>query len=307
MAEAFVFALAQTKGSASTGAGSFQLRDLSSPERRPLRGEKFSRPWRYIGLELDVLSLDLADLGLPSDAATLERICRDVDDFNHRRRSSGMMSGDDLADLLQVHRVEREAFGLTCFGAVDFRKAERLAAAKELKRARDRDRIADKRAADRVARGQAPAKPRALYERESLEKAKPWLALNISRATYFRRRAKPPQTTLENDETRASRRICVAYNTPATPSQSHGAEAPKAPQPIACPKNGKTSRELIRFAPCRGEAETPAEICRAPSRPAIGAARHGPPVASASVAILGLSPLAARIRAIAAAFKAELH
>lgn len=83
---------------------------------------------------------------------------------------------DKLAWRLRLTAADRKALRITTIGAIDASKAQRLARRRE----RDRKRKALQRAA-------AGAKPRAEYERQSVERAKPWIMLGISRRTWYRR------------------------------------------------------------------------------------------------------------------------
>jgi hypothetical protein len=78
---------------------------------------------------------------------------------------------DTLAERLNLIDAERRPLRITTIGAVDKTKAERAA-----------DRKERRRQADQARRRAQGAKPRS----ESLARAKPWLALNISRATWYR-------------------------------------------------------------------------------------------------------------------------
>jgi len=84
---------------------------------------------------------------------------------------------DALAWRLRLTEEERRMLGITTIGAVDMGKAART------KRRRDRDR--ERKATKRKAAG---AVPRREYEANSTEKAKPWIAEGVSRATWYRRR-----------------------------------------------------------------------------------------------------------------------
>jgi hypothetical protein len=88
-------------------------------------------------------------------------------------------TADALGRRLHLSDAERTALGITTIGGFDVPKAERLARRK----AKDRTAKADKRR----AKG---ARPRA----ESAARTKPWLALGMSRATWFRR-GKPAVST----------------------------------------------------------------------------------------------------------------
>jgi hypothetical protein len=85
---------------------------------------------------------------------------------------------DKLAARLNLTEAERRRLRITTIGAVDRTKAERIADRKRRKRLIERAR--------RRARG---VRPRAEYQRSSVSRAKPWLALGISRRTWYRQRA----------------------------------------------------------------------------------------------------------------------
>src|SRR5262249_52771963 len=82
---------------------------------------------------------------------------------------------DTLARKLNLTDAERRRLRITTIGSVDRTKAERLADRKQRKREAERDR--------RRARG---AQPRQQHESTSAAATKPWLALGISRATWYR-------------------------------------------------------------------------------------------------------------------------
>jgi hypothetical protein len=84
---------------------------------------------------------------------------------------------DKLAIRLHLTEAERRRLRICTIGAIDVTKAERKLARKLRQRQRDRAR--------RRARG---AKPRTEYEATSVNRTKPWLALGISRATWYRTR-----------------------------------------------------------------------------------------------------------------------
>lgn len=89
---------------------------------------------------------------------------------------------DALAWRLRLTKEERRMLGITTIGAIDEGKAART------KRRRDRDR--ERKAAARLAAG---ARPRKHYEGASAERAMPWKAEGISRATWYRRRSPSQQ------------------------------------------------------------------------------------------------------------------
>ncbi len=91
------------------------------------------------------------------------------------------VGADQVAGMICVSFAERQALGLRTIGACDVSKAERSAAAAEAKREKDRRRQAEKRRAEgRV--------DRQTYLENSLSAQKPWEALGISRAKYYRQK-----------------------------------------------------------------------------------------------------------------------
>jgi hypothetical protein len=82
---------------------------------------------------------------------------------------------DTLGKCLNLTDVERHRLVITTIGAVDVDRAERIARRREKARQRDEQR--------RRARG---AKPRAEYEASSINRTKPWQALRMSRASWYR-------------------------------------------------------------------------------------------------------------------------
>ncbi|MCO6052345.1 hypothetical protein NGM99_21380 [Mesorhizobium sp. RP14(2022)] len=99
-------------------------------------------------------------------------------DLRPRRR---MISAEGCANLLKVGMAERRQLKLRTIGAFDLTPQERLKLAKEIKREGDRARQEQKRKA-------SGRRNRASYEEDSLQRLKPWEALGISRATWYRRR-----------------------------------------------------------------------------------------------------------------------
>ncbi len=84
---------------------------------------------------------------------------------------------DKLAWKLRVTADERDGLNLRTIGAIDLPKAQRDQIAKLDKRERERQR--------RRANG---AKPRKLYERNSISATKPWVDAGISRSHWYRKR-----------------------------------------------------------------------------------------------------------------------
>jgi hypothetical protein len=83
-------------------------------------------------------------------------------------------TADSLAREIGLDDATRTRLGITTIGATDVGKAERA----NLRRQRNTE-------AKRLARAKAGAKPHA----SSAERQKPWLALGMSRRTYYRRQA----------------------------------------------------------------------------------------------------------------------
>ena len=121
-------------------------------------------------------------------------------------------TADRLATLLALTDVERTRLRITTIGAIDLTKAERKARRSK----RDRER----RREERRARG---AKPRAEYEGYSLSRRKPWEALGVSRATWYRKHsgARP----LPQIETSASAAFCCGYAVDEPVSRACGTAA----------------------------------------------------------------------------------
>lgn len=88
-------------------------------------------------------------------------------------------SADKLATIVGLTTIERYQLKITTIGAIDQKKEQRTA------RRRKQDRM--RKFKIRRAKG---AKRRIEYEAASDAKAAPWIAQNISRRTYYRRRAK---------------------------------------------------------------------------------------------------------------------
>src|SRR5439155_12289714 len=82
---------------------------------------------------------------------------------------------DKLGARLGLTEAERQRLGITTIGSIDVPKAERA------KRRRSRDRL--RRQQELRKQG---AKPRAEYEAASLARTKPWEALGMSRAAWYR-------------------------------------------------------------------------------------------------------------------------
>ena len=100
---------------------------------------------------------------------------RDI--ISHAIATARAWTADELAWRYRITKQERDVLGLTTFGAIDYGKAART----KRRRANDVKRKADQRR----AKG---AKPRAEYEANAINRAKPWLAEGIHRATWYRKR-----------------------------------------------------------------------------------------------------------------------
>lgn len=82
---------------------------------------------------------------------------------------------DKLAWRLRLTEADRSALRITTIGAVDLGRSERT------KRRRDRAKLRKQ-----MLRRAAGAKPRAQYEANSINRTKPWIALGMSRAAWYR-------------------------------------------------------------------------------------------------------------------------
>lgn len=91
---------------------------------------------------------------------------------------------DEMANRIRLSLADRTLLKVGTIGAVEVTKRERKALQKKKRRDRETER--------RRAKG---AKPRAEYEAQSLNRAKPWEALGISSRTWYRRRAKEAGVT----------------------------------------------------------------------------------------------------------------
>lgn len=86
---------------------------------------------------------------------------------------------DALAWRLRLTKEERRMLGVTTIGAIDENRAARIKRRRQVER--------ERKARLRRAKG---AKPRATYEAQSTASAMPWVTEGISRATWYRRRAR---------------------------------------------------------------------------------------------------------------------
>lgn len=84
---------------------------------------------------------------------------------------------DKLAWRLKLTDADRDQLGITTIGSIDISRAERTAR----REARKYERLI-------VRRRLKGAKPRAEYEAQSLSRTKPWTALGMSRAAWYRAR-----------------------------------------------------------------------------------------------------------------------
>jgi hypothetical protein len=130
-----------------------------------------------------------------------------------------------LGERLRVTSEERECLKLWTITPVDLTD-------KQLKEQRK----AKKRAKDRRRRRDAGSKPRTEYEATSVNRAKPWLALGISRRTWYRRRGTSPRQV----KILISRARTCATEQAARPqevaAQEREAEKRHGHKPLACPQ-----------------------------------------------------------------------
>ena len=93
-------------------------------------------------------------------------------------------NADDAAERLGLTYTDRTQFDIRTIGAIDVPKKERAKFAKQRRKERDRlYRNAQRRAAQKMTRAEYLA-----------QYAKPWIALKISRATWFRRQNETRET-----------------------------------------------------------------------------------------------------------------
>jgi hypothetical protein len=154
---------------------------------------------------------------------------------------------DQLAKRIGLTDERRSRLKIKTIGAIDVPKKER----EKRRKAKD----AEYR---RARRRKAGAKPRAEYEAQSTEQTKPWLALGISRRTWFRRRdvlAKEQspninETTLA--QVRRQQPLISPYDALVPNRMPCAARTPKA-EPIGIGNRGdipprRRSADEIRFA-----------------------------------------------------------
>jgi hypothetical protein len=92
-------------------------------------------------------------------------------------------TADKLGARLRLTEEERERLKITTIGSVDVTKAERARRRQEHKRRREH-----------LRRRRQGAKPRSEYEAQALSRTKPWVALGMSRAGWYRA-GKPSRET----------------------------------------------------------------------------------------------------------------
>src|SRR5262249_3373621 len=90
---------------------------------------------------------------------------------------------EDLGQRLNLTFLERQALGIRTIAPADLTPEEFEEKRKERRRAKQREQKAR-------ARRKAGVKPRIVNQATSLAHLKPWKKLNVSRATWFRKRAK---------------------------------------------------------------------------------------------------------------------
>lgn len=129
---------------------------------------------------------------------TCIRIARDA------CRNGRVPRADALGKRLRLSYAERQRLGITMIGAFDVDRKQRAALAAERKREADRHRAAAKRRRQgRISR--------ATYEANSVNRLRPWRALDISRATWFRRRKSESDTAIEQSLVDAEGAVAVRH------------------------------------------------------------------------------------------------
>ena len=146
-------------------------------------------------------------LGVILTEAEIEATLRHV-----QRRELRKFNASTLGKHLQLTDDERTVLGITTIEAFDITPEERRRIRRAVKTIKERER--------RRAQG---VKPRAIYERNSLTRTKPWEAEGISRTTWYRRRrnkaGKQPGTSLRASTllTGLEGRTPVPIGTPPVP------------------------------------------------------------------------------------------
>lgn len=133
------------------------LAALPQPARRASHWLELWAPWLTLGEQRDIVSKAIAD--------------------------ARPWTADQLAWRYRITQEERTMLGLTTIGAIDLGKRART------KRRKERDR--QRKATTRRATG---TQTRAEFLAASTARAKPWIAASISRATWYRRRARDRET-----------------------------------------------------------------------------------------------------------------
>jgi len=138
-----------------------------------------------------------------------------IAEASKRRR---MMRADGVAGLLHVTMAERLALKLKTIGAADMTTGQRKKFMKTRKRDMDRKRDEQKRRA-------AGAKDRASYVAQSLSTAKPWEALNMSRAKWYRLGKPTHETSPSRIEVigKSEEPVSQAQSPSSQPLRSHSA------------------------------------------------------------------------------------
>lgn len=121
------------------------------------------------------LDRELTRLGYETPVDVIDTIETRVAGERERAPGAGYVTGKHIGEILGLTASERAVCGAFTIRAVDESEAERMAAAMRRRLERDRERKAAMRAA-------AGSTPRA----KAMERTQPWVALGISRRTYFR-------------------------------------------------------------------------------------------------------------------------
>jgi hypothetical protein len=113
------------------------------------------------------------------------------------------ISYQKAANLLQVTEAERISANLKTILAIDVTSAERAALREKNQKARKR-----------AKRALSGAKPRALYEAESITRAAPWVPLRISRSSWYRHYRHIRETSMASSERELSQDRAALVSAP---------------------------------------------------------------------------------------------
>jgi hypothetical protein len=148
--------------------------------RLPIPGRQCTIPWRGLDLQTLRRALQIAKIDTLSDDE-LATIIRGVDVWT-TDEGAPLVADAKIGAKLQLAPDERHECRIRTMDAVGESRAERQERRRERKREADKRRIRTMRASSHL--------PRHLYLKRGLEARQPWRAEGISRATWFRRRAR---------------------------------------------------------------------------------------------------------------------